>query len=402
MRRFSCFLVVLLSLCLALPGVASEPDRAPIAKLTASDGKTHSSLGAEVAISNGTVFAGADRQGQEASIYVFERPATGWGDMTQTAELKIPSNNQIYLSLAIAASGDTVVGSVLGAGPNGYGALYVFEKPAGGWKNMTPTAVLSPTFGDRFGLNVAIAGDAIVAGDPGCTGNGDFGPGTALLFQKPAGGWHDMNETAVLSASDGYGCDDYGISVGASGNTIVVGATHDEIVPSSGRVYVFEKPADGWKDMTQTAELSRLEGYPGDFVGETVAIGGNTVISSLLTPNGHLGITVFEKPAGGWRDGTQAATILQTGWDMAVNPLGTVIATGTDTFTKVNYSVVKVYVEPEGGWQNTSLPNIRFFGSAGSGLGYGIALSEVTLAAGASGLTVNGHASQGAVFIFPK
>jgi hypothetical protein len=402
MRRLAFFLVVPLALCLALPAAAQEPGRSPIAELTASDGKTNSSLGLSVAISNGTVFAGSVRIGRDAAIYVFERPATGWRDMTQNAKLMIPSNPQLYQSLAIAASGDTVVGSVLGAGPNGYGALYVFEKPAGGWKDMTPTAVLSPTFGDLFGLNVAMAGDAIVAGDPACTGNGDFGPGTALLFQKPAGGWHDMNETAVLSASDGYGCDDYGISVGASGNFVVVGATHEEIVPGPGKVYVFEKPASGWKDTTQTAELSMLEGFPGDFVGNTVAIGGDTVVSRLLTPNGYPGILVFEKPAGGWHDGTQAATILHAGQDMAVNPQGTAVATATDTYTKINYSVAKVYVKPAGGWQNRPNPTVRFFGTASSGLGSTIALSEVTLAAGAPGLTINGHPRQGGVFLYPK
>jgi FG-GAP repeat len=396
MKQLSLFPFVLVSLLLSVPAVASGP-RAPIAELTASDGKADSRLGESVAISDGTVFAGVIQLGNGGSIYVFERPASGWGDMTQTAELTIPHSH--FFFNALAASGDTVVAGVQGAGPNGTGALYVFEKPAGGWKNMTPTAVLSPAFGDRFGSNVAIAGDTIVAGDPGCSGDGDFGPGRALIFQKPADGWHDMHETAALSASDSQGCDDYGISVGASGNTIVVGADLEGSGPlAPGEVYVFEKPAGGWTNMTETAELNLLEGFPGDGVGGTVAIGGNTIVSSMNNPQGFSRILVFEKRAGGWTNGTQTATLLQAAdGPLAVNPQGTAVAANGDSA-----GIVKVYEEPASGWQDTSTATYRFSRPPSDFLGTGLALGSEWLAAGAGGTTVNGHALQGAAFLFFK
>jgi hypothetical protein len=396
MQRLPLLFVVSLSLLLSLPAAAGGH---PIAELTASDGTANSYLGYKVAISGGTVFAGILRLEQGTSIYVFERPAGGWSTVTQTAELTIPSDNGLFLD-AIAASGDTVVGSVRGAGPNGYGALYVFQKPAGGWKNMTPTAVLTPTKGDLFGLNVSIAGDTIVAGDPGCDGSSDFSPGTAVVFQEPAGGWQDMHETAILSASDSQECDDYGVSVGASGTTVVVGASLAGMSPplGPGEVYVFEKPTGGWTNMTETAELSLFEGFAGDGVGQTVAIGGNTVVSSLTNRKGNSGILVFEKPAGGWTNGTQTATLLQATGPIAVSPQGNAVAAeGAPT------GVVRVYVEPEGGWQNTSSPTYRFSRPASDDLGTtGLALSELTLVAGAPGTTVNGNANQGAVFLFSK
>jgi hypothetical protein len=396
MKQLALFSLVFVSLFLSVPAAAGGP-RSPIAELTASDGKVGSGLGESVAISDGTVFAGVLQLGKGASIYVFERPASGWGDMTQTAELTIPHLH--FFFNALAASGDTVVAGVEGTGPNGYGALYVFEKPAGGWKNMTPTAVLSPTFGTRFGNDVAIAGDTIVAGDPRCGGNGDFGPGTAFVFQKPADGWHDTHETAVLSASDSQGCDDYGISVGASGDTVVVGADLEGMSPppSPGEVYVFEKPAGGWTNMTETAELNLLEGFPGDGVGGNLAIGGNTVVSSMNNHEGQPRILVFEKPAGGWTNGTQTATLLQAaGGPLAVNPQGTAVAVDGDAA-----GIVKVYEEPASGWQNTSTATYRFSRSPGDLLGIG-ALGMAWLAAGAPGTTVDGHAMQGAVFLFFK
>ena len=395
MKRLGLFSIVFVSVFLSVPAVAGGP-RSPIAELTASDGKAGSGLGESVAISEGTVFASVPQLGKGGSIYVFERPAGGWRDMTQTAELTIPHNH--FFFNALAASGDTVVAGVQDSGPNAFGALFVFQKPAGGWKNMTPTAVLSPRFGTRFGTNVAIAGDTIVAGDPRCGGNGDFGPGTAFVFQKPADGWHDMHETAVLSASDSQGCDDYGISVGASGNTVVVGADLEVSGPlGPGEVYVFEKPAGGWTDMTETAELNLSGGFAGDGVGGTVAIGGNTVVSSMNNQKGQPRILVFEEPAGGWTNGTQTATLLQalTGI-LAVNPQGTAVAADGDAA-----GIAKVYVEPAGGWQDTSAATYRFFTPPSDLLG-SLALGSAWLAAGAPGTTVNGHAMQGAVLVFFK
>jgi hypothetical protein len=161
---------------------------------------------------------------------------------------------------------------------------------------------------------------------------------------------------------------------------------------------VFEKPTGGWTNMTETAELSLFEGFAGDGVGQTVAIGGNTVVSSLTNRKGNSGILVFEKPAGGWTNGTQTATLLQAAGPIAVSPQGNAVAAeGAPT------GVVRVYVEPEGGWQNTSSPTYRFSRPASDDLGTtGLALSELTLVAGAPGTTVNGNANQGAVFLFSK
>ncbi len=403
MKPLAAFLLAALAVCIFtatfFAGSADASGRnRPIAELTASDGQANSFLGQSVAISNGVVFAGVFQLGQGASIYVFERPASGWVSMTQTAELTIPGTN-LFLN-AIAASGDVVVGSVRGAGPKGTGALYVFQKPAGGWHDMTPTAVLTPTSGDRFGMNVGIAGDTIVAGDPGCNGEGDFSAGAALVFQKPAGGWQDMNQTAILSATDSQPCDDFGISVSTSGNTVAVGASLEGMFPppSTGEVYVYEKPANGWTNMTQTAELTLQQPFAGDGVGRTVAIGGNTVASSLINRKGNPGILVFEKPASGWSNGWQTATLLKVSGPIAVNPLGKAIATGGESA-----GVVKVFFEPGGGWQNTSSANYENARKPSDFLGNtGIAISDVTLAAGAPGTTVNGNASQGAVFLYPK
>ena len=56
----------------------------------------------------------------------------------------------------------------------------------------------------------------------------DLGPGAAYVFEKPAGGWVNMTETAKLTASDGAAFDYFGISVSLSGDTALVGARYDD------------------------------------------------------------------------------------------------------------------------------------------------------------------------------
>ena len=91
-------------------------------------------------------------------------------------------------------------------------------------------------------------GDTIVAGAFG----DDFGEvldqGSAYVFEKPDGGWADMSESAKLVASDGSEGDGLGVGLAISGNRIAVGASGADIgdAVDQGAVYVFERPAAGW------------------------------------------------------------------------------------------------------------------------------------------------------------
>lgn len=115
----------------------------------------------------------------------------------------------------------------------------------------------------------------------GAPGNDDHGldAGAAFVFEKPAGGWTNMTQTAILSSSDIDTLDYFGKSVGISGNWIVVG-THfdDENGENSGSAYVFEKPAGSWINMTETRKLVPSDGADFDNFGESVSISGDLVV----------------------------------------------------------------------------------------------------------------------------
>lgn len=259
------------------------------AKLTASDGQAFDALGASVSISGNTIAAGEfdplianGINAGTAAAYVFVKPQTGWASMTQTAEL---TGSDTTLSdafgLSISISGNTVAVGAHSATTSGFnqfqGAVYVFVEPASGWVNTTQTAKLTASNGsyaDYLGTSVSISGNTIVAGAPG-TG---AGRGAAYVFVEPASGWVNGTETAELTG--GKPGDISGYTVGISGNTIVAGAPRWPAYNGPGAVYVFLKPKSGWKSTSHfNAKLAASDGVMNDYLGFSVSISGNTIVS---------------------------------------------------------------------------------------------------------------------------
>jgi hypothetical protein len=211
---------------------------------------------------------------------------------------------------SVAIDGNTaVVGYPYVYTGAGAGEALVFVKPAEGWKNLTQMALLVPSdgnAGDYFGVAVAMRGDVIVVGAPE-----HFyvdGPGAVYVFVKPAGGWKgQLTETAKLIASDGMKGDALGSSVSISGNTIVAGAPGLSPFNTSGAAYVFVKPASGWKNATQTAKLTASDSGAYDTFGYSVSLDGDSLVAGAPSNQQNGAAYIFVEPSGGWKDATQTA-----------------------------------------------------------------------------------------------
>lgn len=180
--------------------------------------------------------------------------------------------------------------------------------------------------GDGLGSSVAVQGDTVVVGAPFATVNGNAGQGAVYVFVKPRSGWQNTTEVAKLTASDGaangwlgggYSVGNDG--VGISGDTIVAGAC-ECILPATGAgaLYVFVEPKGGWRNATETAELTASDGVDGDALGASVAIQGNTIVggADFATVNGaesQGAAYVFVELRGGWRNQTEAAKLTAPG-----------------------------------------------------------------------------------------
>ena len=239
-------------------------------KLLADDGAAIDRFGTSVFISGDSALVGAFRGDgnivDSGSVYVFVRDAVG--DWTQQAKLAASDGNlHDSFGNAVALSGDTaIVGATAGdSDVINTGSAYVFVRdPHGDWTQQAKLLAADGVGGYKFGISVEICDDTVVVGSvptPNIVQTGDdlalrdtlgfeevsggvSGPGAAYVFMRDSDGvW---TQRIKLLASDGANGDDFGISVGLAGDTIVAGAsTATDNGYLSGAAYVFNlRPAD--------------------------------------------------------------------------------------------------------------------------------------------------------------
>jgi hypothetical protein len=350
-------------------------------------------------MSGDTVVAGAPQDPTTAAgkAYVFVKPATGWANATQTAELT-PSDGVLGLQfgLFVAISGNTIA---VCAGANYESsvpaAIYVFVEAAGGWTDMTETAkfVLPNPFEQG---SLAISANTIAVGWTGF----NFDQGEIYLYRRPADGWRNgLPPAAILTASDGQPDDFLGVSSSFYGDTLVAAAANDG-------AYVFVKPPGGWTTGTQTAKLTESGGTGSDGFGSSIAIYGGTIVVGAPDAGTrripHYGTAyLYYEPSSGWTDATQNAEIRASDFGSmdyfagAVAVTGSLVAVGADG--DVNGGTGATYVF-DGAHEVAELTPVD--GMAGEGMGYTIAAGGRTVIAGAVNATVGSNDFQGALYVF--
>ena len=122
------------------------------------------------------------------------------------------------------------------------GALYVFVKPATGWTDAIETAELTAPNTYNLGWSVSIIGNTIVTGSPFMTVGFNQFQGAAFVYLKPTSDWKNTSKpNAELTASDGAANDMFGSVVGISGGTVLATAPQATINGNAfeGAAYVF-------------------------------------------------------------------------------------------------------------------------------------------------------------------
>ena len=127
---------------------------------------------------------------------------------------------------------------------------------------------------DQFGFSVGISGDTLVVGAFLDAADGNFEQGSAYVFTRNGGVWA---ERAKLSARDGGARDEFGFGVAISGETIAVGSRKSDVGGNEdqGLVSIFERAGSGW---TESARLTASSAEAGDLFGHAVAIHGDTLL----------------------------------------------------------------------------------------------------------------------------
>ena len=246
------------------------------AMLTAADRDDNDEFGNSVSIDGDTALVGSfgddDGGANSGSGYIFSRQEDG--SWTQTAKLVASdaSSGDLMGRRSISISGDT---AVVGAYGNGTGSVYIFTRQGDG--NWLETAKITPADGgngDEFGRNVSVDGDTIVVGARHNDEAGEDSGATYIFNRQGDGSW---TQTAKLTAADAAPGDRFGYSVFLKGNTLAIGAYNDDDNGTdSGSTYIFQRQADG--SWTQVNKIIAPDGAETDWFGYSVSTDGNNLI----------------------------------------------------------------------------------------------------------------------------
>lgn len=375
-------------------GIAGLAGRIPkhpaekLGKLSASDGQVDDVFGSAVAIDGDTIVVGNEsaeihHNFQQGAAYVFVKPVDGWHTMTQTAKLTASDGKEFdSFGHSVAVRGHTIaIGAYCNRASEGScpGSIYIFEEPETGWADMTETAKLTSSddfsaYGFALGWAVAIGPDyAVVGGAPLAANKA----GAIYLFEKPVGGWKDTTQTAELTASDGRPYNDLGSTLSYVGETLATGANGWPYGAGSeccqGAAYIYTKPAEGWKTSTETARLTVSDRHVNDQLGYSVSLDpvGQHLISGAPgdTIDGNFqqgAVYVFTKPKRGWKNTSAFRAKLtvydgegRNGFGVAVSAGNRQLAAGGPGYSAF-HGATYVYRRPSRGWKTTSRYGNRF------------------------------------------
>jgi len=275
------------------------------------------------------------------AVYVFARSGRTWYQQAYIKASNSEAGDLFGFAIALSASGDTLVASSYDEdgstriinGPddneaNAAGAVFVFEREGGAWRQTTYLKGSRIERTDQLGYSVAISddGNTIASGlgdedcltpgvnPPGCRDDsmpdigGNVWVGAAYVFARDGDSWR---EQAFIKASNPRPYNSYGVKIALSGdgNTLAVPAyLEDEgvrgiygpepyplmIVPNldpwreglnqaleSGAVYLYTRSGDDW---AQRAYIKASNADVGDEFGSALAL---SVDGRLLAVGAH-------------------------------------------------------------------------------------------------------------------
>jgi len=207
------------------------------------------------------------------------------GGFTDSCQLCVHKNiaatdavSEDYFGTSSAIYGDFAFVGVPGddeTALNKVGSVYIYQRNQGGENTWGfKKRIIASDFSEsaQFGKSVAADGDVLVVGAFGDSGF----IGAAYVFYRDQGGPDNWGQVAKLSASDGAASDFFGRDVSVSGNYAIIGAYgNDDVASSSGSAYIFYKDQGGIDAWGQLKKLAADTPALNDMFGLGVSISGN-------------------------------------------------------------------------------------------------------------------------------
>jgi hypothetical protein len=265
-------------LLIAMPAWAVTPVEE--VKLLADDGAPNDFFGFSVALSGDTAVIGATKVDDDirgvdmGAAYVFTRSGNSWHQQAKLTADDGAAKDEFGGKVALSVD-TAVIGAIFqdDKGDNS-GSAYVFTRSGTTWSQQVKLTAADGAEGDAFGQSIALSGDTVVIGAPHDDDKGNDA-GSVYVFTRSGTTW---SQQVKLTAADGAAGDVFGISIAFSGDTIVIGADlNDEKALNAGAVYVFTRSGSSW---SQQAKLTAADGAETDIFGVRVALSGDTILIS--------------------------------------------------------------------------------------------------------------------------
>lgn len=310
---------------------------------------------------------GANLLTDAGAAFVFTRSGGVWSQVQRLVSSSPRTAGDVF-GVGVAVSGNTVV---IGAEAHDYdnagvnfisaaGAAFAYDYNGSSWAlNSKVVAALAPgvrtlSSSFNFGKVVAVSEDesTLVVGCAADTfdalgGDSLTAAGAAYVYIKSGGNWVLQQKLVGTGTNGRMANDNFGISVGISGDTIVVGATgqdYDEsgvLSTSAGAAFVFTRTAGYWSLQQKLLGVGTNARIGSDAFGASVAISGDTIAVGATgqdydaagggaAVNGAGAAFVFTRTAGVW---TQQQKLVGTGTNarLASDSFGAAISISGDS-----------------------------------------------------------------------
>lgn len=282
-----------------------ETEWTRVAKLQPSDGGPFHSFGSSVSITEDRIVIsapGADSTNHRSGkVYIFEKPAEGWRDMTETSVITRVNDEKGKFGYQVAVANDEIaITQVYEEQSSAVGYAYIFKKEGNLW---ALKAELNPyqrtvEYAASFGYSLAYDGETVVIGSPFAANSN----GAVFVFQKFFEGWsQSQTEDALLTTNDGPFAVGYSVDV-YEGQVISGGLGNGE-TGNTGAGYIFEK-GTAWQNSTAKAKLIGYTNGEATLGYDVCLTDDFAIVSGTGYLVDHWSFFLFRRVNGEWEDTT--------------------------------------------------------------------------------------------------
>ena len=283
-------------------------------------------FGNDVALCGSTAAVAA--HGSE-TVHIYVKSGTSWAEEAVIQGVTQISNSSF--ARCIDLDGDRLVVGIptqaaVQFGP-GLGAAKVYVRTGTTWSLEQTLLASDPGAGDKFGQSVSIDGNTILIGASLDDIAGLSRAGSAYVFTRSGSTW---TEQVKLTASDKAADDQFGAAVSLSADQALIGAPRAAYsgFTFAGAVYDFRRAGSAW---TEQGKVTPSD--PGNFrqFGSAIDQSGiNFVVGSPAPTFGAQGAHLFELCGGTWKELDQLQPFPftggpQFGWSVAVSGDTTIV-----------------------------------------------------------------------------